>query len=226
MTGVPFDAVVLDLDDTLFLQSEWLAGAWQAVAAAAQGLGGDAGSLHAALVSIGAKGSDKGTIIDRALLCSGQAHLPVAPLVTAFQSWRPVTLTPDPAVTRLVELRGLGPVGLLTDGDPGIQRGKLAALGLTDAFDAVVVTDELGGRAARKPAPDGFRALLRAMGADSGRSLMIGDRPDKDVAGASNVGMRAVRVRTGEYADHADSAWHSVSTLDEAISIACGGQPD
>ena len=66
----------LDLDDTLFDQREWLAGAWEAVADAAAGV--DPQVMLAALVDIAAEGSAKGRIIDRALArgrrrCGGRA---------------------------------------------------------------------------------------------------------------------------------------------------------
>ena len=32
-------------------------------------------------------------------------------------------------------------------------------------------------------------------------AIMIGDRPDKDIAGANAVGMHTVRIRQGIYAD-------------------------
>ena len=35
---------------------------------------------------------------------------------------------------------------------------------------------------------------------------MVGDRPDKDIAGAKAVGMRTIRIRQGIYADQEPTA--------------------
>jgi putative hydrolase of the HAD superfamily len=192
-------AVLFDLDDTLYDQQAWLAGAWQAVAGAAASFGVDPAELAAALAEIAAEGSDRGRIIDRALERVGAAGLPVEALVQAFRSHAPERLATYPDVpASLARLRARCPVGLVTDGDPGIQRAKLRALGLCDAFDVVVLSDELG-RQYRKPHPAPFQAALSALGVVPEEALFVGDRPDKDVGGAAAAEMAAVRVLTGEY---------------------------
>jgi putative hydrolase of the HAD superfamily len=221
------DAVLLDLDDTCFDQREFLAGAFGAVARQAGELGVDEGRLRDALITIAAAGSDRGGIIDRALQTLG-ASIPAGPLVDVFRSYRPDRLSPYPGVREgLGQLRRLAPVGLVTNGDPAGQRAKVAALGLDDAFDALVFSDELG-RSFRKPHPAPFRQALRLLGADPGRSYFIGDHPDRDIAGAQNVGMRAIRVQTGEYGTRPDvvTPWRTVPDAADAIAVLCELGPD
>src|SRR6267378_3762260 len=91
-------AVLFDLDDTLYDQRAWLAGAWQAVAAAATAFGVAPAELAAALAQIAAEGSDRGRIIDRALERVGWAGVPVEPLVQAFRSHAPERLPAYPGV--------------------------------------------------------------------------------------------------------------------------------
>jgi putative hydrolase of the HAD superfamily len=216
------DAVLLDLDDTCFDQREFLAGAFGAVARRAGELGVDEVRLRDALEVIAAAGSDRGGIIDRALAALG-VSIPAGPLVDAFRSYRPARLTPYPGVPEsLGQLRRLAPVGLVTNGDPAGQRAKLAALGLHDAFDVVVFSDELG-RSFRKPHPAPFCQALRQLGADPGRSFFIGDHPDRDIAGAQQVGMRAIRVRTGEYAGRPDvvTPWRTAPDAASALRALC-----
>ena len=193
-------AVLFDLDDTLYDQRAWLAGAWQAVAGAAAAFGVTPAELAAALAEVAAEGSDRGRIIDRALERVGAPGVPVEPLVQAFRSHAPERLPAYPGVpAALARLRARCPIGLVTDGDPGIQRAKLRALGLCGAFDVVVLSDELG-RQYRKPHPAPFRAAHFALGVAPQETLFVGDRPDKDVAGAAAAGMACIRVLTGEYA--------------------------
>jgi hypothetical protein len=85
--------------------------------------------------------------------------MPVEPLVQAFRSHAPEHLPAYPVVrAALARLRARCPIGLVHRRDSGIQRAKLRALGLCDAFDVVVLSDELG-RQHRKPhsAPSGLR---------------------------------------------------------------------
>jgi putative hydrolase of the HAD superfamily len=194
-------AVLFDLDDTLFDQRRWLAGAWKAVAAAAAGYGVDGAALLAALEEIAAEGTDRGRIIDRALerIGVGAADCPVPFLVEAFRHHRSPPLDPYAGVIdSLRRLRARVPIGLVTDGDPVLQDDKLCCLGLDGHFDVVVFTDSLG-RSKRKPDPAGFLAALAALGVAGAEAVVIGDRPSKDIAGARAAGIRAVRVLTGEY---------------------------
>jgi HAD superfamily hydrolase (TIGR01509 family) len=227
IAAVAVAGVTVDLDDTIFPQVAWLAGAWRAVAAAGAAFGLDAVLLHERLVAITAAGSDGGRIVDRALLAIGcsEVELPaITPgLVAAFRSHAPDHLDCYPGVAAaLGALRARVPVACITDGDPHIQRAKLRALGLTDAFDAVVFSDELG-REYRKPHPAPFARALAMLGVDASRAVHVGDRPGKDIAGPTAVGMRAIRVRTGEYAWVADDAagvapWRTYDDAAAALS--------
>ena len=160
------------------------------------------------------------TIIDRALVSIGASELPIAAFLTAFRSTCPARLTPYPDVREaLAELRRRAPVALISDGDvPGQQR-KLAALGLTDAFDLVVFSDRWG-RQFRKPHPRPFQAALHGLAIPAELAVMIGDRSEKDVAGALAANVRAIRVRTGEYSASPDhpATWLCVDTFVDAVT--------
>jgi putative hydrolase of the HAD superfamily len=214
-------AVLFDLDDTLYPQSDWLDGAWAAVAAEAAAQGVDPGALEAELRSVAAQGSARGRIIDRALGRIGRHDVDVAPLVARFAAHAPEHLDPYPGVAdALADLGRRTPLGLVTDGDPGIQRAKVAALGLAPVFTVVVLSDEFG-REHRKPSPVPFRAALDALGVAATDAVYVGDRPDKDVRGACDAGIRSVRVRTGEYASRPDDPepWASVADALAAIEL-------
>jgi HAD superfamily hydrolase (TIGR01662 family) len=225
----PPGAVTVDLDDTLFPQSSWLAGAWRAVAEAAGRHGLDAEATHAALVAVAALGSDRGGIIDRALADLGGDPSLVPDLVAAFTHHAPDALPFYPgAADALRRLRAAGvAVAVVTDGNPVIQNAKVRALSLLDLVDTVVVSDELGGRALRKPHPAAFVEALHRLAVAPPDAVHIGDRPAKDTAGAAAVGMRCIRVRTGEYghleeADSVPRSWRAADTLAEAVALLLG----
>jgi len=228
-TGPPPLGVVVDLDDTLYPQAHYLASAAAAVGTAAQQVGLNGASVHAALCAQLAAGSDAGGTIDRALLAAGvpPADLPryVPALVRAFTSHVPPALAPYPGVEiALRDLAAAAPLGCLTDGDPGIQAAKLTATGLAPLLPIVVVTDAVGGRGARKPHPQGLLTVAERLGAPADRLLVIGDRPGKDVAVAAAVGARAIRIRQGEYAAAPDEprAWAVTDCFPAAAELALG----
>jgi putative hydrolase of the HAD superfamily len=141
-------------------------------------------------------------------------------LLTAFRGYAPARLTPYPGVTDALDaLRGRVAVGLVSDGDPAIQRAKLRALGMESTFDIVVLGDELG-REHRKPSPAGLLTALVALGVDPASAVVIGDRPSTDIAAAAAAGARAIRVRTGEYARESDSPrpWATAPDVSRAVA--------
>jgi HAD superfamily hydrolase (TIGR01549 family) len=60
---------------------------------------------------------------------------------------------------------------------------------LLGQFDHVAVSADLGPR---KPDPAIFRGATNALGVDPAAAAMVGDRPDKDIAGAHQAGLRTV----------------------------------
>jgi putative hydrolase of the HAD superfamily len=214
-------AVLFDLDDTLYDQQQWLRGAWRAVAQHAATYGADPVALEDALVTIAATGTDQGGIIDAALVRVGATDVPVGRLVRVFRTHAPGHLEPFPGVPlALTRLRHRVRLGIVSDGEPTTQANKLDALDLRHLFDTVVLSDEYG-RVHRKPDPLPFSVALDALAVDAWHAVFIGDRPAKDVAGPAALGMRAVRVRTGEWHTQPDDtrAWASVPTVLDAISL-------
>jgi putative hydrolase of the HAD superfamily len=120
----------------------------------------------------------------------------------------------------LMSLRTRVAIALVTDGDPMVQRGKLAALDMNDVFDVVVLSDELG-RTHRKPDSLPFQVALDRLRVPADCAVYIGDRPDKDTAGAAVAGLRAVRVHTGEYRERPDRprAWRRARDVTHAVEL-------
>jgi putative hydrolase of the HAD superfamily len=80
-------------------------------------------------------------------------------------------------------------LGVITNGDGGQQRAKLAALGLGTAFEVVIVSGDAGFA---KPDPRIFRLAAGRLGLALGDCLLIGDNRDTDIAGAAGAGMHPV----------------------------------
>ncbi len=86
----------------------------------------------------------------------------------------------------LTRLKPRFKIGLVTNGDSNLQREKLAASGLRQIFDAVIVSGEFGKG---KPRPEIFHALLESLEVRPEQATMVGNSLFRDIAGAKNAGL-------------------------------------
>jgi putative hydrolase of the HAD superfamily len=91
----------------------------------------------------------------------------------------------------LDELSDSYTLGLITNGASCLQREKLATAGLSDYFDAVVVSAEFG---IGKPDPSIFKHALTQLDCQGEYTVMIGDSLPRDVDGAIAAGLQGVWV--------------------------------
>lgn len=101
---------------------------------------------------------------------------------------REYTLYPD-AQTTLEALHGRVGLGLVTNGPADLQREKIARTGLARWLDVIVISGEVG---TGKPDPVVFHRAVDAIGVVPSEAVMVGDAPERDLAGARAAGMRAV----------------------------------
>lgn len=188
-------AIVFDLDDTLYLERDYVMSGFRAVAAWAE--------LHLRIPR--EQGFDelkklfeqgvRGTTFDQWL----GAHDLFDPdlvqrLVAVYREHEPCVAPFDGVVQLLRSLRQRCHLGLLSDGPVAVQRRKLAALGLAEHFDVIVFSDEWG-HGAWKPSPIPFNVVLERLRVSGPEAVYVGDHPEKDFIGARRVGMSTVRVR-------------------------------
>ncbi len=94
----------------------------------------------------------------------------------------------DDAVPCLKSLAGYR-LGVITNGDPLIQRRKLSKMGLTSFFSVVLVPGDIG---IPKPQAEIVLHACRLAGVQPEKSVMIGDNLVFDVRGSSAVGMTGI----------------------------------
>jgi HAD superfamily hydrolase (TIGR01549 family) len=80
-------------------------------------------------------------------------------------------------------------LGMVTNGLSETHREKIALLRISEYFDAVFLADEVG---MVKPDPLLFAHACRTLGGAPSRSAMVGDRYDRDIAGAQEAGLFTV----------------------------------
>lgn len=80
-------------------------------------------------------------------------------------------------------------LAVITNAPSTYQRKKIAAVGLADVFDAVVISGEVG---VAKPDPRIFRTACDALGLRPDEVAHVGDRLDTDARGAARAGLHGV----------------------------------
>ena len=127
-------------------------------------------------------------VIDPKILAAG---------IVAYRGARASTLVLYPHVQyTLLELvkRGLS-LAVVSDAPRAQAWLRLASLQLHNFFDHVVTFEDTGKR---KPSPEPFQKALALLGVGPGEALMVGDWAERDMVGASQVGIRTVFARYGD----------------------------
>jgi len=198
---IPARALLIDLDDTLYDEGDYVRSGFRVVAARLSLLfpgTSEARIYQSMLTELNANG--RGKVFDRALEYIGQSPEPelVASLVEVYRGHQPkIALWPGVADT-LKTLRRTFRLAVVTDGTELMQRRKVQALGIDGLVHQVAYCWGLG---APKPSPDAYHAALRNLGVRPDEAVVIGDNPAHDMAAALAIPCASIRIRTGKYAD-------------------------
>ncbi|WP_309493367.1 HAD-IIIA family hydrolase [Candidatus Hecatella orcuttiae] len=112
-------------------------------------------------------------------------------------------------------------LALVCNGDSVGTRRVMASSGLTNSFDVVVISGDVG---IEKPDPRIFQIALERLGVKPEEAVMVGNRVDADVVGAKRAGMRSILFKwNNRYPDSIDSEEKkpdfTVRSLDEVLKI-------
>nr|WP_246706031.1 HAD family hydrolase [Rhizobium leguminosarum] len=77
-------------------------------------------------------------------------------------------------------------IGVVSNGEGNVQRPKIAAAGLNEGLDLVVISGDIG---LRKPAREIFELAAGRLDLPVDNCLFVGDNPEADILGADNAGM-------------------------------------
>jgi putative hydrolase of the HAD superfamily len=199
------NAVLVDLDDTLFDQGRAVRGGLDAVAARFDALAALPiehvlqthdewlDRLHATVLSGELSVDDArrirlGRLLEAAGISASDADLDVAAREYRrgyVASWCAI----EGAAALLARLRRDARVAVVSNNTRDEQVGKLRACGLDRLIDELVVWEDV--RIA-KPDPAMFRVALERLGARPETAVVLGDSWSADVMGAAAAGMRAV----------------------------------
>lgn len=195
-------AVIFDLDNTLvdFMRMKRMAIAAAVDAMIDAGLTLDRGAAEREIQAIyDREGIEYQRVFDDFL----EAHLGavdpkiLASGIVAYRRAREAALVLYPHVTvTLMELIKAGiRLAVISDAPRREAWLRLCYLNLHHLFDVVVTFEDTGER---KPSPAPFRKALERLGVTADEALMVGDWPERDVVGATQLGIRTVFARYGD----------------------------
>lgn len=178
------DAVIFDLDDTLYSETEYVRSGYKKIA-------------------------DKLGMpeLEEELWSAFERHEPAVDVVLgkhglsnrkseALRLYR--NQAPDvhlyPGVRKMLkQIKASKIIAIITDGRPEGQRAKLKALGLENI--PFIITDELGGEEYRKPNSRAFRLMLEWLKTSPENVAYVGDNVHKDFIAPKKLGMRCIWFR-------------------------------
>lgn len=182
----PVKGVILDLDDTLYSEKQYVRSGYKAVA---EYLG-----RIEATEKMWRYFEEGKAAIDAYLEEIGEQHKKTD-CISVYREHTPEINLYEGAEELIASLKENGiKVGIITDGRPSGQRKKIEALGLDDLVDDIIVTDELGGVQFRKPCDIAFRIMQRKWRIPFEQLVYVGDNPVKDFQAAKQLGMQSVFV--------------------------------
>ncbi len=216
-----FQAIIFDLDDTLYPEIFFVESGFRAVAQRAERQWGVTADLCFAQLCELFQSGVRGDTFDKWL---AMHDLPVEEsqqLVEVYRS-HPPKIALFPGVHELLlEWSVEHKLGLVSDGFLEVQERKFKALNLKSFFSSVVFSDRWG-REFWKPHTRPYRHTLQELRVAAEDAVYVGDNPAKDFVSARALGMYTVQVRhsTGTYRDTlpptADHQPHvTVASIDE-----------
>lgn len=187
--------IVLDLDDTLYLERDYASSGYRAVGRWLRQRYGITGFAERAERQFEA--GNHRHVFDSTLAELGLAPTPplIAELVSVYRSHVPsIRLLAD--AERLIEHRRAGTsLALLTDGFLIAQRNKIRALGLRGKGIWPIVCTDVWGAAFWKPHRRGYDHVAGHFAARSTGFVYVADNPAKDFVAPRALGWATVQVR-------------------------------
>jgi putative hydrolase of the HAD superfamily len=192
-------AVLFDLDDTLYLERQFVDGGFHAVARLLAGLSGrseaDLTERLWALHLLDGRGRLFDSLVAELGLETPEAADLVPACLLVYRA-HPADLTPVPGAEALLQrLRARGTrTGVISDGNAAVQSRKLAGLPTIAALlDLVVLTEDLGPGQV-KPSRVPFQVACRLLDVAPSATIYVGNDPRKDFVGARSAGLRTIRI--------------------------------
>ena len=186
-------AVIFDLDDTLYLEKDYVKSGYGKIAKAFPQIKNMQDKLWQVFLA-GGKAIDQ-VLSQEGLLTDENKNK----CLEIYRNQVPDIKLDGSVDEMLKALKSDGyKLGIITDGRVEGQRAKIKALDLERYVDQIIITDELGGIEMRKPNEKAFRLICERLGVDYKNAVYVGDNPKKDFIAPEKLGMRAIYYKNKE----------------------------
>ncbi len=193
--GRVIDAVVVfDLDDTLYLERDYVESGLRAVGDWATDQLGIAGMGVGMLEHFGA--GARGHLFDDALAGAGIEPTPalIARMIQVYRQHRPRIQLAEDAARYLACPPPRTGLALITDGYLDAQKRKIRALGLHASGIEIAVCTDRWGRENWKPSCRAFEHVQAFFGLPAGAFVYVADNPAKDFHAPKRLGWHSVQI--------------------------------
>jgi len=216
--------VIFDLDNTLldFIKMKQNAISAAVDAMIEAGLDVDPGEAYHNIITLyETKGWENQEIFNEYLReKTGEVNYKyLAASIVSYRRAREASLLLYPNVQRtLVELVKMGiKLAVVSDAPKREAWLRIYYLNLHHFFDLVLTFDDIGER---KPSTKGFRMALEQLGKEPEEVLMVGDWPERDMVGASKLGIRTIYAKYGDtYSTDESGADWDVNNIYQVVEI-------
>ncbi len=196
-SSMSIQAVVFDMDDTLFAEKDYVLSGLQAVHNWIGKKYYISNFLNTALYVM--QQGEKKFIFNRTL---DKLHIKYEPriidqMVGVYRNHKPNIYLLEDAEWVLNNIRDKIKIGLISDGFLVAQENKVKALKLRDRIHSIILTDQLG-REFWKPSPIPFEISSKELGFPHDQCVYVGDNVNKDFVTAKKLGWKTVHINRKE----------------------------
>lgn len=122
----------------------------------------------------------------------------------------------------LLELKQMSiKLGVITNGGSAMQRSKIAALGIENLLDAIVISSEVG---VRKPDAKIFALALGELNCRAAEAWFVGDHPEQDIRGGEAAGLTTFWVKSGGFSKNNEVPGSHLSALVDLRNYLCNAK--
>ena len=192
-------AVVFDLDDTLYPEHEYVSSGFKSVAKYIQKkINMDTGSIYQMLLQLH-KDFPKQVFNKLIDLNDEMKSFSVNELIEIYRTHDPSIELYKDAQIIIGNIKSQHiKLGIITDGYFEAQKRKICALNLSNKFDEIILTDQLG-REYWKPHTYSFEIMKKKLDVEFDEILYVGDNPNKDFFIGSIYPIITVKINRNSY---------------------------
>ncbi|CAM3529935.1 HAD family hydrolase [Marinicrinis lubricantis] len=208
---------ILDLDDTLYCEHDYVKSGFLAVAKAlAERSDYGVDRIYHELLSVWTT-EGRGKVFDTVI---SKLHIQMETqlLVDLYRSHRPtIQLYEDAKIFLEYAQQHELKLGLITDGASQVQWNKIESLRIKPYFQAIVVSDDFGGTSYWKPHEAPYLKAAKLLAVLPQNCCYVGDNPHKDFITAKRLGMKTIRI-VRPVGDHMNTKLEPEYEADETMT--------